>query len=546
MRTSWIRSVVFLCAAVLPGLGIADLANAQPPGVGSAGALSFTQASYNFFEEDGVVSISVRRHQGSTGAVTVEWEAAPGTATSADFVPASGVLEWGDGDSANKAFEVELLDDEEIEGLETVLLTLRNATGGASLFFAPTEATLRIMPSDQPEDDGEEGEEDEEEGEEDEGEEEDDGEGDDDGDLVVPPEGLIRFDQRTFQVRENVGSAVITVRRTGGSVGEVTVDYTTADASAVAPDDYESTSGTLTFGDGEEGLRTFLVPIVDDTEAEPTERIQLMLDGVTGGALLHPDHDVSTLLVFDDDRNIAPDRSEGVITFSAAEFQVIEGDVLATITVERRFGNRGAVQVDYETADGSAEAGLDYEAVSGTLTWGRGDEAPKTFTVPILADEEEEGSETVQLLLTNLQGSAELSESGDEATLQILDDDSSLTTCVPDDETLCFQEGRFQATVVWRAANGTSGDGNAAPLSDQSGIFWFFDQENSEMLVKLLDACSVAGLEGFWFFVAATTDLDFTLKVTDTTTGLSKEYSNMLGQAASPVLDALTFRSCSG
>ena len=497
---------------------------AQPPG-GEAGALRFTQASFNVPEESSVATITVRRHQGSTGAVTVDWEAAPDSATDADFVPATGTLAWADGDSAEKSFDVELIDDDEAEGLEAVQLTLSNPTGGATLFFSPTEAKLRILPSDQSdgEDDGE-----------------DDGE-----ELVIPPQGVIRFDQRTYQVRENVGIAVITVRRTGGDEGEVTVDFTTVDASATAPADYETTSGTLTFAAGEQGLQTFTVPIVDDDAHESTERIELQLDGVTGGVLLHPDHDVATILVLDDDRNGGGGRAEGVITFSDVEYQVVEGDLLATITVERRFGNRGVVRVDYESADGSAEAGSDYQAVSGTLLWTRGDNAPKTFTVPILPDDEEEGSETVQLLLTNLEGSAELSEEGDEATLQILDDDSSLESCDADDATLCFQAGRFHATVVWRAANGSSGDGHASPLSDQSGVFWFFEEENSEMLVKLLDACGIPGLEGFWFFVAATTDLDFTLKVTDTVTGVSKEYSNLLGQTAEPVQDTLTF-GCEG
>ena len=270
----------------------------------------------------------------------------------------------------------------------------------------------------------------------------------------------------------------------------------------------------------------------------------MLLSDVTGGALLHPDHDQAAILIHDDDRRGGDDRSEGVISFSAVEYQVVEDDTVATITVERRFGNRGVVQVSYESEDGSAEGGSDYEAVSGTLLWTRGDNSPKTFTVPILADDEEEGSETVQLRLFDLEGSSELSDDGDEATLQILDDDSSVESCVPGEEALCFQNGRFQATVVWRAADGSSGDGHAVPLSDDSGIFWFFQEENAEMLVKLLDACGVAGLEGFWFFVAATTDLDFTLRLTDTATGLTKEYSNMLGGTAAPVQDMLTFRTC--
>ena len=186
---------------------VSAASSAETPKAGEAGALRFTKSSFNFPEESGAVTITVRRHQGSAGAVSVEWEAAPGTATDADFVPATGVLQWADGDSAEKSFEVELIDDDEPEGLESVNLSLRNATGGATLSFNPIEASLKALPSDRPDDD-DEGEDDD-----DDGEDDDEGEDDDDEeDIVIPPQGLIAFDQTTYQTRESVGLAVITVR----------------------------------------------------------------------------------------------------------------------------------------------------------------------------------------------------------------------------------------------------------------------------------------------------------------------------------------------
>jgi len=92
---------------------------------------------------------------------------------------------------------------------------------------------------------------------------------------------------------------------------------------------------------------------------------------------------------------------------------------------------------------------------------------------------------------------------------------------------------------VWRAADGSSGKGQARALSNDSGIVWFFDEENVEMLIKALDACEP--FDSYWIFFAATTDLDFTVFVTDTRTGLQKQYSNLLGVPARPVQDTETF-----
>ena len=105
---------------------------------------------------------------------------------------------------------------------------------------------------------------------------------------------------------------------------------------------------------------------------------------------------------------------------------------------------------------------------------------------------------------------------------------------------LCLQGGRFQAEAVWRTATDT-GNATAVRLSRTSGLFWFFSDDNAEILVKVLDACRLPGFESYWVFYAATTDVDFTLTVTDTVTGITKEYMNSLGTAALPVTDTLTF-----
>ena len=79
----------------------------------------------------------------------------------------------------------------------------------------------------------------------------------------------------------------------------------------------------------------------------------------------------------------------------------------ATITVQRVGGSKGTVSVQYDTIDGTARAGSDYTAVSGTMVFEPG-EAAKTFKIPVTADNTSEGEEDVNLNLGNVLGNAPL------------------------------------------------------------------------------------------------------------------------------------------
>jgi chitodextrinase len=93
---------------------------------------------------------------------------------------------------------------------------------------------------------------------------------------------------------------------------------------------------------------------------------------------------------------------------------------------------------------------------------------------------------------------------------------------------LCLLGGRFQVEVSWtNTANGTSGTGTAVPLNDQSGLFWFFDAANAELVAKIVDG---RGLNGkFWFFYGALSDVQYDVKVTDVTTSAVRTYHNTAG-----------------
>jgi len=116
-------------------------------------------------------------------------------------------------------------------------------------------------------------------------------------------------------------------------------------------------------------------------------------------------------------------------------------------------------------------------------------------------------------------------------------------TCRDSPTTLCLRDGRFEVQVDWRDFQGTLGVGRVVPVdSVDSGLFWFFDADNWEMLVKVLDGCGIN--DRFWVFSAATTDVEFTLRVTDTSSGLVKTYFNPSGVAAAANTDTDAFATC--
>ncbi len=116
--------------------------------------------------------------------------------------------------------------------------------------------------------------------------------------------------------------------------------------------------------------------------------------------------------------------------------------------------------------------------------------------------------------------------------------------CIADGTTLCLLDGRFRVRVSWEDFTGLEGGGQVVTggASNDSGLYWFFAAANWEMLVKMVDACSLGGR--FWLFSAATTNVEYSLEVTDTETGFTRTYANPLGEAAPAVTDTGAFAGC--
>jgi hypothetical protein len=120
--------------------------------------------------------------------------------------------------------------------------------------------------------------------------------------------------------------------------------------------------------------------------------------------------------------------------------------------------------------------------------------------------------------------------------------DAPIEVCVPGPQALCLNGGRFRVEVHWKTAS-MEGPGNVVPVtSDDSGLFWFFSADNWEMLVKALNGCEGNG--HYWVFLAATTNVQYVVTVSDTRTGKVKTYLNPSGVSAAAVTDTGAFATC--
>ncbi|MDQ5858566.1 MAG: hypothetical protein M3542_09880 [Acidobacteriota bacterium] len=122
---------------------------------------------------------------------------------------------------------------------------------------------------------------------------------------------------------------------------------------------------------------------------------------------------------------------------------------------------------------------------------------------------------------------------------RILPDVQIPQACLVTSETLCLNAERFRVDVRWRVpSQGTSGVGTALPLTGDTGYFWFFSSNNIELVVKVVDGRAFNG--HFWVFYGALSDVEYTITVTDMTTGAARTYTNPQGRLAS-VADTAAF-----
>lgn len=281
--------------------------------------------------------------------------------------------------------------------------------------------------------------------------------------------GTFNFLHSVFYTNElaSNGLVTITVIRTNGTFGRVTVDWMIVTNVASTPRatpgvDYQTDAvrGTLTFNPGVSS-RTFNLFINADSELEFDENIGLVLTNATAGAKLPGglSTSIATAQLNIIDNNFPPGR----LNFSVDTFSANETDGEATITVTRTGGSENQVSCEFRTFNGRATAPSDYATTNGVLFWDAGDTSPRTFKVRLRLDGEVEGTEVMRLALTNglVRGLPDNTLLGQRAsaTLNILDGDNYGFVAFRQPFYQCDENGGAMEITVFRTG-GTSGSGS--------------------------------------------------------------------------------------
>ena len=305
---------------------------------------------------------------------------------------------------------------------------------------------------------------------------------------VFCPGGTITVNDVTMN--EDAGVADFTVTLSNPSSFPVTVNYSTADGTATAGSDYTAASGTLTFPAGETD-ETISVPIVDDFLYEGDETFYLNLENPVN-ATISDGQGIGTIL----DNDLEPTLSINDVTMS-------EDGGGANFTVSLSSPSSFPVTVNYSTADGTATAGSDYTAASGTLTFPAG-ETDETISVPIVDDFLYEGVETFSLNLTNPanatisdgQGMGTILDNDPEPTLSINDMTVSEDVGGADFTVTLSNPSSFPVTVNYSTADGTATAGS--DYTAASGTLTFPAGETAKTIsVPIVDDFLYEGVETF-------------------------------------------------
>ncbi len=369
----------------LYGYGLLNVAAAydllfRDLGSSSAGMLIFSETLYSVDETTNKLVVTVRRLGGSAGEVTVDYETLPGDAIDSrptDFVSTSGTLRFADGETL-RSFEVDIIDDNLDEENETFYISLSNPSGEAQLSNQPQVAVTIL---------------------------------DDDG------PGAISFGAVNYAVNETNDHASVTLLRTGGSEGTVSVDFALVDDTAKVDSDYLlPNSESVRFLDGEIS-REISVPLVDDGVHEGNETFSILLSNASAGARIEQPAS-TTVTILDDD----PDTSITTLHLEAVNYLVLESRGEVTVTVLRSGNIDRTATVTYETVAGSAKADDDYVAKKGTLTF-RPRVTSKRITIPIKDDGIYEKESSFTLVLTGVDSGSVLAKPA-AAIIRISNDDA--------------------------------------------------------------------------------------------------------------------------
>ncbi|MBI2929910.1 MAG: hypothetical protein HYY24_29985 [Verrucomicrobia bacterium] len=290
--------------------------------------------------------------------------------------------------------------------------------------------------------------------------------------LAIAPsllaQATLEFRAATQTTSENAGTVALRVLRSGDSNSPVTVDYATADGSAVAGVKYTASSGTLAFAAGQT-KQTLTVPLINDAFAGGTTSFRVALSNPTGGAVLGARTN-ATVSITDPDRGI---------TFRLSTYSVAEDAGAVRIGIARPDDGDQPVTVEVGTGDLSARAGTDYTGLTNTVTF-TSDGHLKFVTIPILDNALKDGNRQFRVTLSNPAGATLGCTRA--ATVTILDNDAGFefeaaSSTVAEDSgaaLLTVRRGNDDTSAAATVHYATS-DGSATAGADYTAVAGTFD-----------------------------------------------------------------------
>jgi YD repeat-containing protein len=404
--------------------------------------------------EGGTLVFTVTRSGATGGSHSVNYATANGSATAgSDYTATSGTLTFTSGQST-KTVSVVTTQDSNVEADETLYVNLSSPTGGATITDSQGVGTI-----------------------------------------LNDDAAAVTFSVNDVSVAEG-GSLVFTVTRSGSTAQSNNVSYATANGTASASD-YTAASGTLTFTSGQT-TKTVTVTTTQDSIYELSETVLINLSSPTNGATITDSQGVGTIT-----------NNDAGPAFSVNDPSVTEGGSLV-FTVTKAGATSQSHNVSYATANGTATAGSDYTATSGTLTFASG-ETSKTVAVATTPDTTVEPNETVLLNLSSAANGATISDSQGSGT--IVNDDGLPPVAQIDGMVSCGWTvdgwGNFTSTICLQLS----------AYDPDGGTAYFFTTGNPGLIMypymQITGNLYIPGSESVYYFGAPPSSI----YVFDTTSG---------------------------
>ncbi|KAM7391822.1 hypothetical protein PAMP_022479 [Pampus punctatissimus] len=357
-----------------PGMEVAEVTiqeNDDPRGIlqfNVSEDIAGSLLAYEIPPPDNILHLSVVRFAGTTGRLIIYWEAQPLTADLNDFSPTSGNITFQDG-QREAIIAITILDDEQVETLETFQVNLLRVIGGARLGEV-TSVTISIPPNDSP---------------------------------------LGGFGFRELEVTvsepdfvdDPAAVATLAVVRSAGGKGAVTLVW---QLESQAKDDLSPFNGTLIFTE-DDSVKTFVIRALTDAVLEGNEHFTVQLFPAESGAVIDPLNGLATITIRADKAAL------GIIGIAESSRTIIIGEPQgdyngsAVISLVRGPGVFGEVQVYWNITPAAVS---EFKEISGIVTM-RDRQSVATIILEALDDDFPEERHEYQLTLTSNTPALEIS-----------------------------------------------------------------------------------------------------------------------------------------